>query len=443
MPNAFAEPGRGVRAARERTTTTCRTSSSPSRTARSGCCRRARASARRKPSLRIAVDLAEEGVITKPEAVLRVNAASLDQLLHPTLDPDAKKDVLTTRPARFARRRLGRDRLHRRRRGGRAHARPRGHPRAPRDEPRGHPRHARRRGILTARGGMTSHAAVVARGMGRPCVSGAGALRIDAKAGTHAGRRARSAEGRRHHHRRQHRAGDGRRARCASRSCRARSPAHGLGRRGAPPARARQRRHPARRASGARVRRRGHRPVPHRAHVLRRRAHPRRARDDPRRRRRRAPRRARQDPADAARRFRAALRDHGRAAGDHSAARSAAARVPAANADEIPAVAAELGVPPESCRRASTQLPEFNPMLGFRGCRLAILYPEIVEMQARAIFEAAVAAEKKTGQPVKPEIMVPLVAFRRSSRSCATSSCEPPRPCRRRPSTSSTSSSAR
>jgi pyruvate,orthophosphate dikinase len=83
-----------------------------------------------------------------------------------------------------------------------------------------------------------------------------------------------------------------------------------------------------------------------------------------------------------------------------------------ANADEIPAVAAELGVPPEKLQARITQLSEFNPMLGFRGCRLAILYPEIPEMQARAAFEAAVAAEKKTGQPVKLEIMVPLVAFR-------------------------------
>ena len=68
--------------------------------------------------------------------------------------------------------------------------------------------------------------------------------------------------------------------------------ADGLGRRRAPPEGPHQRRHAARRAPGARVRRRGHRPLPHRAHVLRRRAHPRRARDDPRRRRRRPPRRA-------------------------------------------------------------------------------------------------------------------------------------------------------
>ena len=51
-------------------------------------------------------------------------------------------------------------------------------------------------------------------------------------------------------------------------------------------------------------------------------------------------------------------------------------------------------------------------MLGFRGCRLAIRYPEITEMQARAIFEAAVNAGKKTGKPVMPEVMIPLVAYR-------------------------------
>jgi pyruvate,orthophosphate dikinase len=80
--------------------------------------------------------------------------------------------------------------------------------------------------------------------------------------------------------------------------------------------------------------------------------------------------------------------------------------------DEIPAIAAELGVTPEKLWQRVNQLSEFNPMLGFRGCRLAILYPEIPEMQARAIFEAAIAAEKRTGSRVKLEIMVPLVAFR-------------------------------
>jgi pyruvate,orthophosphate dikinase len=56
------------------------------------------------------------------------------------------------------------------------------------------------------------------------------------------------------------------------------------------------------------------------------------------------------------------------------------------------------------------ELSEFNPMLGFRGCRLAIAYPEIAEMQARAIFEAAVEAGKRTGKPVGLEVMVPLIA---------------------------------
>jgi pyruvate,orthophosphate dikinase len=58
------------------------------------------------------------------------------------------------------------------------------------------------------------------------------------------------------------------------------------------------------------------------------------------------------------------------------------------------------------------ELAEFNPMLGFRGVRLAIAYPEIAEMQARAIFEAAAVAGKRTGKPVVPEIMVPLIATR-------------------------------
>jgi pyruvate,orthophosphate dikinase len=69
-----------------------------------------------------------------------------------------------------------------------------------------------------------------------------------------------------------------------------------------------------------------------------------------------------------------------------------------------------MGASPEKLRRRAAELHEVNPMLGFRGCRLAIAYPEIAEMQARAIFEAAVEAGKSTGAPVTPEIMVPLIA---------------------------------
>jgi pyruvate,orthophosphate dikinase len=77
---------------------------------------------------------------------------------------------------------------------------------------------------------------------------------------------------------------------------------------------------------------------------------------------------------------------------------------------EIAEVAAAMGADPKKLKARAEELHEFNPMLGFRGCRLAVAYPEIAEMQARAIFEAAVQAAKKSGRPVVPEVMVPLVA---------------------------------
>jgi pyruvate,orthophosphate dikinase len=80
---------------------------------------------------------------------------------------------------------------------------------------------------------------------------------------------------------------------------------------------------------------------------------------------------------------------------------------------EAAVVAAELGVPVEKLKTRIAELHEFNPMLGFRGCRLAVRYPEITEMQARAIFEAAIEAAKRTGKAVMPEVMIPLVAWRR------------------------------
>jgi pyruvate,orthophosphate dikinase len=77
---------------------------------------------------------------------------------------------------------------------------------------------------------------------------------------------------------------------------------------------------------------------------------------------------------------------------------------------EIAEVAAAMGADPQKLADRARELHEFNPMLGFRGCRLAIAYPEIAEMQARAIFEATVEVERETGKPVAPEIMVPLIA---------------------------------
>src|SRR5258708_7111006 len=77
---------------------------------------------------------------------------------------------------------------------------------------------------------------------------------------------------------------------------------------------------------------------------------------------------------------------------------------------EIEEVARGMNTDPRRLADGARDLAEFNPMLGFRGCRLAIAYPEIAEMQARAIFEAAVEAQKRTGKAVGLEVMVPLIA---------------------------------
>jgi pyruvate,orthophosphate dikinase len=81
--------------------------------------------------------------------------------------------------------------------------------------------------------------------------------------------------------------------------------------------------------------------------------------------------------------------------------------------EEIDEVAKGMGVSPDKLRQRTESLHEFNPMLGHRGCRLAVTYPEIAEMQARAIFEAAVEAGRKAGKLVVPEIMVPLVGLKK------------------------------
>ena len=71
-------------------------------------------------------------------------------------------------------------------------------------------------------------------------------------------------------------------------------------------------------------------------------------------------------------------------------------------------VAKQLGIAAEKVKHRVEQLHEFNPMLGFRGCRLPIVYPEIGDMQVRAIIDAAIEVKKK-GKTVLPEIMIPLV----------------------------------
>ncbi|HEX7884414.1 MAG TPA: pyruvate, phosphate dikinase [Phenylobacterium sp.] len=135
-----------------------------------------------KAALKVAVDLANEGLISRPEAVMRVEPGSLDQLLHPTIDPSSPRDVVATGLPASPGAATGKvvftaeeaEKL-----GGSGEAVILVREETSPEDIRGMDA---ARGIVTARGGMTSHAAVVARGMGRPCVSGAGEIHIDSKA---------------------------------------------------------------------------------------------------------------------------------------------------------------------------------------------------------------------------------------------------------------------
>ena len=232
----------------------------------------------------------------------RIDPAALDQLLHPTIDPNAERKVIASGLPASPGAASGEivfssDEAETLKSQGRKVILVRVET-SPEDI---HGMHAAE-GILTTRGGMTSHAAVVARGMGKPCVSGAGAIRVDyaAETMTAGGVTLRKGEiitidgsaG-------QVLAGkvpmiepelSGEFATLMNWADRKRQ-AQG----------ARQCRHAERCARRDEVRQRGHRPVPHRAHVLRGRPHHGGARDDPRRRRQGAARRARQAVADAAR----------------------------------------------------------------------------------------------------------------------------------------------
>jgi pyruvate,orthophosphate dikinase len=269
-------------------------------------------------------------------------------------------------------------------------------------------------GILTARGGMTSHAAVVARGMGRPCVSGAGALRIDYKAGTMtvAGQVFRKGEvltidgstgeilKGRVKMRQPELSGDFARIMAwadAERRLGVRANAD-------TPRDAAQAREFG--AEGIGLCRTEHmffeadRILAVREMIC-------------------------ADDADGRRKALARILPMQRM--DFEALFDIMAGLPVTirlldpplheflphEDKEIAAVATALGVPEAKLKARVSELHEFNPMLGFRGCRLAIRYPEIPEMQARAIFEAAINAGRKAGRPVMPEIMLPLVAWRR------------------------------
>ena len=353
-------------------------------------------------ALKIAVDMADEGLIDRDQAIRRIDPASLDQLLHPMLDPDAPKKViakgLPASPGAVSGKVVfNADDAERLAAAGEAVLLVRLET-SPEDI---HGMHAAK-GILTSRGGMTSHAAVVARGMGKPCVCGAGEVAIDY------GRRRLSVGT-------IEIAGgevitiDGSRGEIILGACHRRPEAVGrlchpdeLGRRAPPPAGARQCRHPGRCAHCAPLWRRRHRSLPHRAYVLRGGAHPRHARDDPRRR------------ADGRRAALAKILPMQRQ--DFIDLFEIMGGLPVTirlldpplheflphEPEEIEAVAEAAGVDPASLKRRAAELKEVNPMLGLRGCRLGVLFPEIYEMQARAIFEAAIAAAQRSGARSSP-----------------------------------------
>jgi pyruvate,orthophosphate dikinase len=367
-----------------------------------------------KAALKIAVDMASEGLITEEEAILRVDPAALDQLLHPTLDPDAVRDVIAKGLPASPGAASGyvvfdADTAEKRNAAGDAVILVRTET-SPEDI---HGMHAAK-GILTARGGMTSHAAVVARGMGRPCVSGAGSLSIDAKARTM-------------------RVGDrivkegetltidgstgevmvgevptvqpelsgdfatlmtwadkGRRLKVRANAetpldCRT---ARDFGAEGVGLCRTEHMFFDAARITAVRQM------------IL--------ATDE-------AGRRAALDK----------LLPEQRA--DFGAIFEIMAGLPVTirlldpplheflphEEAEFDDVATATGVDVDTLKRRAAELHEFNPMLGHRGCRLGVTYPEIYEMQARAIFEAAVDVAEKTGAAPIPEVMIPLVATKR------------------------------
>ncbi len=364
-----------------------------------------------KASLRIAVELANEGLISQEEAVTRVDPASLDQLLHPAIDPKAERKILVTGLPASPGAASGAivfsaDEAETLKGQGTKVILVRVET-SPEDI---HGMHAAE-GILTSRGGMTSHAAVVARGMGKPCVSGAGALRIDYAAQTLTVNGQSFKKG-------DILTIDGSTGQVLVGQVAMQQPE----------------------LSGEFATLMGWADKVRRLKI----------------------RANAETPADArmARSFGAEgiglsrtehmFFDAGRIlavremilADDEAGRRSALAKLlPMQRADfvelfeimkglpvtirlldpplheflphtdaEVAEVAKSLGVDVERIERRQKELHEVNPMLGFRGCRIAIAFPEIAEMQARAIFEAAVIAAKSTGEPVVPEVMVPLIA---------------------------------
>ena len=361
-------------------------------------------------ALKIACDMVAEGLITQAEAVARIDPASLDQLLHPTLDPDAARQTIArglpaSPGAASGRIVFSADEAERQAAGGEKVILCRVET-SPEDI---HGMHAAK-GILTTRGGMTSHAAVVARGMGRPCVAGAGELRIDYKTGT---MRVRDVV---------LKAGDlvtldgatgevmagevptiepelsGDFAKVMAWADKSRR--MGVRANADTPEDCRTALQFG--AEGVGLCRTEHmffdadRIVAVRGMILADTAEGRRQALD------KILPMQRQDFAEIFRIM------QGKPVTIRLLDPPLHEFLPHQDA-EMEEVAAAAGVSADHMRQRVIKLSEVNPMLGHRGCRVGITYPEIYEMQARAIFEAAVSVAGE-GTAVEAEIMVPLVA---------------------------------
>ncbi len=363
-----------------------------------------------KAALKIAVDMVSEGLITREEAVGRIEPAALDQLLHPTIDPKAERKIIATGLPASPGAAAGEivfdsDEAEAAKAAGRKVILVRVET-SPEDI---HGMHAAE-GILTTRGGMTSHAAVVARGMGKPCVSGAGSLRVDYVTQTMTAGGVKLKKG-------DFITIDGSLGQVLQghvkmlepelsgefstlmewadsiRKLKVRTNAD-------TPLDARTARSFG--AEGIGLCRtehmffEGERIVAVREMILS---------DDEKGRRAAL---AKLLPMQRSDFYDLFTIMKGLPVTIRLLDPPLHEFLPHSDA-EIAEVAKAMGASEDKLRRRATELHEFNPMLGFRGCRLAIAYPEIAEMQARAIFEAAVDAARDTGEPVIPEVMVPLV----------------------------------
>jgi pyruvate,orthophosphate dikinase len=362
-----------------------------------------------RAALRVAVEMANEGLITREEAIARVEPATLDQLLHPTIDPAFKRKIFATGLPASPGAASGEivftaDEAEKLAQAGHKVMLVRIET-SPEDI---HGMHAAE-GIITTRGGMTSHAAVVARGMGKACVAGAGTIRIDYAAQTMTANGVTLKKG-------DIVTIDGGAGQVLAGAAPMVKPElsgdFGTLIGWADSVRRMKVRANAETPLDARTARgfgaegiglcrtehmffEGERIVAMREMIL-------------------------SETEEGRRAALAKLLPMQRK--DFAELFEIMSGLPVTirlldpplheflphTDKEVAEVSKGMGVPAERLRARANELHEFNPMLGFRGVRLAVRYPEIAEMQARAIFEGAVEAGRKTGKPVTAEVMVPV-----------------------------------